>query len=95
MIGKIFWHFKDVVNTLIDISICNSNVVNATVNIWILNKDNLNPTLVDLVESNLIFSKDSVFIRTDLLIDSNEKLMILSDVSGVVVRVTGLEDRTP
>ncbi len=91
----VYYSTTGVILSTVDILVLNAGLVNATVNMWITNKDTLNPSTVDLIESNLIFQPDSVFVRSGILIDGDEKLVIRSSIPNVVVRVTGLEDRSP
>ena len=83
----------DKVKSLVDINILNKNSVTAKVDIWIGTKNKV-PQDIDLLEYNILFDANSVFIRTSVLIGRNEVLYMRSDTDNVIVRVTGLEDRT-
>jgi len=50
------------------------------------------PTIVDYIEKNLVVSSDDVYLRDNIKLTANEKVFIMSDISGVVIRLEGYEE---
>lgn len=75
----------------ININILNPTNVDATVSIAITTSPTT-PSAVDFIEQNLILTGDgSVLIRSNEVMSPGESLVVKSNISGVVARVSGKE----
>jgi len=76
----------------ININLVNTNEDAAVVSIWI--SDNSIPDLIDIYESKLILESSAVYNRNNIILSSGEKIIALSNIDNVVMRIDGYDNRT-
>jgi len=86
---------RNAVSADVELNILSLSINQTSVNIWILPIDKELPEDVDLIENNLIFSQNSVYVRTGIVVGEYEKIVISTSSPSLVVRVTGSIDLTP